>query len=376
MTLSKTSSRQGKHALSLTPTHDETARQELCQAMRAHLLSEVQDGTRTVFENRVQPAFEKETGRPFKDRHEVRRSMEHDPFYRLYCASLRTTQELMWDSIIDTCEHDMPRLVDTYKNPSTKVGGTLTLDPDLKIPRYHSAADIHLQPGGYHTDLGENDLTAGAIFDRALYLYGDGKYGTYSDIMGKMVSEQICAVQPDLKPTRILDMGCTVGNSTLPYVDAFPDAEIHAIDVGAPCLRYGHARAEALGKAVHFAQMNAEKTDYESGSFDLIVSHLLFHETSRSAFTNILKECHRLLAPNGLMVHLDIPQDQHCDDLYQSFLWDWEAYNNNETFEVVLRSLDYEVETVNAGFNPDDVSIGKVSFGWPLIIAEKTGQPR
>jgi len=29
-------------------------------------------------------------------------------------------------------------------------------------------------------------------------------------------------------------MGCSVGHSTLPYVDAFPDTEVHAIDLAGP----------------------------------------------------------------------------------------------------------------------------------------------
>ncbi|MCL6753034.1 methyltransferase domain-containing protein [Nostoc sp. CCCryo 231-06] len=61
----------------------------------------------------------------------------------------------------------------------------------------------------------------------------------------------------------------SIGNSTLPYVDGFPDAEVHAIDVGAPMLRYAHARAESLGKRVHFSQQNAEQTNFPDESFDL-----------------------------------------------------------------------------------------------------------
>ena len=89
---------------------------------------------------------------------------------------------------------------------------------------------------------------------------------------------------------------------------AFPDAHIHAIDIAAPFVRYGHARAESLGVGIHFSQQNAEQTDFEDESFDLIVSHILLHETSAKALRNILRECHRLLRPDGLMVHAEIPQ--------------------------------------------------------------------
>jgi len=36
-------------------------------------------------------------------------------------------------------------------------------------------------------------------------------------------------------------------NGTLPCLDAIPDAEMHAIELGAPMLGHGHARAEASG---------------------------------------------------------------------------------------------------------------------------------
>jgi SAM-dependent methyltransferase len=355
------------------PDHDEDARQEICRALRAHLLTEVQPGTRTVFEKRVAPEYFRKHNRHLDNRHDVREWMSADPFYRLYCVSLRSTQELLWDSVIDSVEREMPRLRSQLPEAESPTLGSLTLDPSVETPDYHAAADIHLQPGGYHTELGNDDVAAGAIYDRAVFIYGDGRYGAYNELMGSTVCDVVEAIRPGLRPRRILEIGCTVGNSILPYADHYPDAELHGIDVGSACLRYAHGRAESLEKAVHFAQANAEKTRFEDGHFDLIVSHLLFHETGKSAFRNILRECYRLLAPGGLMAHLDIPQDMHCDDLYDSFLWDWEAYNNNETFEVVLRDLDYEKEAETAGFARPDIRLETAPFGWPVLISEKPG---
>src|SRR3546814_19104901 len=78
--------------------------------------------------------------------------------------------------------------------------------------------------------------------------------------------------------------------STLPYVDAYPEAEVHAIDLSAPSLRFAHARAESLGKAVHFRQANAEHAPYGDGSFDLVVSHILLHELSCGALDRVRSE--------------------------------------------------------------------------------------
>ena len=53
---------------------------------------------------------------------------------------------------------------------------------------------------------------------------------------------------------------------------------------------------------MHFSQQNAESTDFESGSFDLVISHIMLHETSKSALVRIMKECRRLLRPGGVIV--------------------------------------------------------------------------
>ena len=66
-------------------------------------------------------------------------------------------------------------------------------------------------------------------------------------------------------------------------------SSVHAIDVAAPVLRYAFARAESLEKPIHFSQQNAESTNFSDGYFDLVVSHLMMHETSSKAIRNILK---------------------------------------------------------------------------------------
>jgi ubiquinone/menaquinone biosynthesis C-methylase UbiE len=110
---------------------------------------------------------------------------------------------------------------------------------------------------------------------------------------------------PDFAPAEILDLGCGVGHATLAYAAAFPGAVLHGLDCGAAMLRYGHRRAEGLGIPVHFRQGDAEHTPYPDASFDLATSHIVLHETSTRVLPAILKECHRLLRPGGVMLHID-----------------------------------------------------------------------
>jgi ubiquinone/menaquinone biosynthesis C-methylase UbiE len=130
--------------------------------------------------------------------------------------------------------------------------------------------------------------------------------GLLNDGRGHSVVAHLYEFFPDLRPRRILELGCGVGNTSVAVAGYFPEAEFFACDVGASLLRYAHARAEHLGTPIHFVQANAEATGLPSESFDLVYTTVVFHEVSAAAMRNILGEMHRLLAPGGVAVNLDV----------------------------------------------------------------------
>jgi ubiquinone/menaquinone biosynthesis C-methylase UbiE len=316
--------------------------------LKVHLATKVSPGNKAVYEKRAKPRFEREHKHIPQDRHDVRRVMKDEPYYQTWSALLRTSQEMMWDSVATSVERQLPELIRQAK-PNGKALGSLTLDPQLPIPSYHTAVDIHCQPGAYHTETTADDVAAGAIYDRAVHVYAMGRMGPMNDDLGASLAAYVKRQYPNFQPSKILDMGCSVGHSTIPYVDTYPEAEVHAIEIGAPMLRYAHARAEALGKRVHFSQQNAEHTNFAEGLFDLIVSHILLHETSSVAIRNIVRECHRLLRPGGMMLHVEVPQ-YHGMDPYDSFILDWDTYNNNEPFWGTLHDMDLVELATSGGF--------------------------
>jgi SAM-dependent methyltransferase len=102
---------------------------------------------------------------------------------------------------------------------------------------------------------------------------------------------------------------------------------------------------------VHFSQQNAEQTDFENGSFDLIVSHILLHETAERALHNIIRECHRLLRPGGLMIHAETPPYRQMD-AFDAFMLDWDTRNNNEPFWARSHEIDLKKLSRSGGFDP------------------------
>jgi ubiquinone/menaquinone biosynthesis C-methylase UbiE len=192
------------------------------------------------------------------------------------------------------------------------------------------------------------------VYDKGINLYMGGALGPENNLMGDTLLAYLREKHPRFTPQRILDTGCAIGNSTVVWARAFPKAKVHGIDVAAPVLRYAHARAESLGVPVDFSQQNAEKTDFADGSFDLVVSHIVLHETSKSALTRILAECRRLLAPGGLMLHLEIPRGRTA---IEKFMHNWESYNNNETFCRYMTDIDLKAEAVKGGFPAEAVVV-------------------
>jgi ubiquinone/menaquinone biosynthesis C-methylase UbiE len=280
--------------------------------------------------------------------------MTQHPLFRNYASLQRVSQELLWDVVLDSIERTLPELVERARLRGKTSCGSLTLDPALSLPKYAVGVDIHCMPGGYGGEGGPGDVTAGALYDRGVYLYALGMMGPMNDDIGGSAAKFVRDRFPDFKPRRILDLGCTVGHSTLPFVDAFPQAEVHAIDIGPSLLRYAHARAESLGKRVHFSQQDATATNFPDGHFDLITSSILFHETSAKALPAILRETWRLLAPGGIAVHGDLPPFWAMDEFNQ-FMLDCETWYNNEPYWGAMREVDQVALSIKAGFAPEKV---------------------
>lgn len=375
-----------QHSMQPTLDHDERARQEFVGSFRAHLSGQVMPGAYRVYSTQIEPAFTAQHGRPPLNQDEVRKVMTSHPYYQFWSAMQRRSQEMLWESVIDPTERQLPQLIRQANKLARKPlkggsKGTLQLDPKLVVPRYHSSVDIHLQPGGYHSDFTADDVAAGAIYDKGIYLYMGGGLGKENDVMGNTLLAYLKERHPRFVPGRILDMGCAIGNSTLVWCRAFPQAQVHGIDVGAPVLRYAHARAQSLGVAAHFSQQNAEATDFEAGSFDLVISHIMLHETSRSALVRVLRESHRLLRPGGLMLHLEIPRGNTA---FEQFMHNWESYNNNETFSRFMTEIDLKAEALKGGFSAEKTTVQEFApnldvsqmnyaenFFWKILVATR-----
>jgi SAM-dependent methyltransferase len=353
---------QFRHAVLSRPTADEKGRESFLASMRRFLIEDLYSGNEVAFKKRQVPAFIAQHGKPPATYLDVKSVMQDDPYYRAFSLLNRATQELLWDTVGESVVRQLPALRQAAANVP-KAGGTLTLDPSLKLPDYFTKVDIHVMPGSFHKEISpHDDLYAGAVYDRGVYIYAYGGIGEYNAALGQGTIDCVRGRFPDLKPRKILDMGCSAGMSTLPLAEAWPDAEIYGVDLAAPMLRYAHARSEAFGVPVHYSQQNAAHTNFADGSFDLVLSNLLLHEIPQKVTKQIIAECHRLLAPGGVMVHNDLvgwPTDP-----FQEFMAEWNVHNNNEPFERGSGTIDWVGACTEAGFAAEDVFLQPVDAAY------------
>jgi len=335
------------------PTHDEHARQAFVAALRKHLMVDMARRMRGLYDTQVAPAVAERTGHAPCDAREVRRAMLEVPYFQAWSALRYSAQELTWWSVQPQVERALPALRDTCRSLAERrpAGGTLRLDPSTPIPKEVTSLDIHLMPGCFHTEFAAHDVAQGAVYTLGTAVFGGAlKLRTRGGGVAASIAHWLRLTRPGFAPRRILDLGCTTGANTLPYLDVFPQAELHGVDIGAPLLRYAHARAEMLGRTVHYSQQNAESLDFADGSVDLVVSSFFLHEQSVRSTQRILREAHRVLRPGGLMVHMELPPA--CEtDAYYSFYLDWDAYYNNEPHYAAFRALDLRQAVCDAGFD-------------------------
>lgn len=343
-----------QHAVFPSPTHDEAARYNYLAALNKYLSGAIGAGNKIAYDTRVLPAFQAEHGRDPADRFEIRDAMNADDWHRYWSALKRNSMEMRQQNGRAIALRQIDELSAKVRQYN-EGRDTLILDPALPLPHYMNATDIHCMPGSYHGEERTGDMSAGANYDSGFFATTGGALGALSDGGGQALVEWIAKERPGWKPRRILDIGCTIGHNIVPLALAFPDTEVIAIDTAAAVLRYGHARAQALGaKNIRFIQMNAEDMSrFPDGHFDWVQTTMFLHELSGKALPRIINEGARVLAPGGLMFHLEQPEYSDDMPLYEQFIRDWDAFNNNEPFWSAMHALDVKQVMADAGFPKD-----------------------
>jgi SAM-dependent methyltransferase len=277
--------------------------------------------------------------------------------FRAWAAVTHRSQTMMWDSVEAAAQLGATQAAAELETLAGRPArrGSLELDPHLLVPEPIASVEIHRQPGGYVAERGPHDAIAGFRYHGSSLIYsaGKGQKDVGTDARGRAIAELVRERFPQLAPRRILELGCGIGVATQAIAAHFPGAEYHAIDVGAGLLRFAHLLAEQRGVPLHFHQRDAADTRFPDGHFDLIVSNIFFHETGETKLPAVLRECRRVLARGGGMLHFDVANQRERMAFADRAMNDWQVRWNGEPFWSGFAATDMSAALAAAGFAPD-----------------------
>jgi SAM-dependent methyltransferase len=338
------------HRLKISVDRDTAARQDFVSQLRGYILNDMAEAMRKSYDDDVAPAFERQHGRPPATQDEVHDAMRSNTLFKFYSSVRYNAQEMVWNSVIPGVERALPEIEAAIRRLSGSAGGTLTLDPGVAIPANVAGLPVHLMPGGYAPS---PSPAAGAVYDNGLAVFSAGFMGRNLDDIGLSMSNYVKFRHPDFKPRKILDCGATVGHNAAAWAATFPDAEVHAIDVSAATVTYGHGRAESLGLPVHFRQMDATCLKYPDECFDVVFTSMFLHELAVRDIERFMSEAHRVLRPGGMLINMELPPNQELKP-YDQFYLDWDSYYNMEPYYRTYRDQDPKALLSGAGFAAAD----------------------
>lgn len=344
-----------RHELLPRVNHDEAARFNFLANLGVHLGSQIFPRLPTVYAERVVPGYRARTGREPATGQDVKAAVERDPSFQTWSALRRDMMEQRQRAGRAVVYRQLPDLI-REAEAVNRGQPTLRLDPGLTVPRYLAEVDNHCAAGGYHTEVLPDDVSPAANYEAGHFVIAGGGTGSKSDAIGRAMARYVGSAFPDFKPRRIVDLGAGAGFNTVPIALAFPDAEVIALDVAAPMLRYGHARAKLLGASnITFVQGNGETFQFEPGTVDWVQTSMVWHETSTRAFRTMLRNIHRWLRPGGLSLNMEQPNFEKTTTPFEKYVRDWDAWYNCEPFWAKLHTMDVSRELADAGFAPERV---------------------
>jgi SAM-dependent methyltransferase len=312
--------------------------------------------------------FKEKNGYPPSTMNEAATLIEPEPLYRFACGVQHNAQHLMWAAGTDSLKPYREKILGQMNElkPANPLG-QLELHPDMDLPAWYVEHDIHLTPGGYW-----GDEMLGAIYQRSVSMYSTcWRRGRSPQAL---IAYSRSAPKRDYR--RILDMGCSLGGSTMALRRAYPEAtEIVGIDLSAAALRWAHLTAEEQGLQITFSQRNAAETGYFAESFDLISAFLLLHEEPPDVVDQTIREVFRLLRPGGHVMFLEAPRYAVLKPEI-AFLQDFDTRGNGEPFWGPFLTRDLPALLRQTGFV--NVEEGPLDFDepsyWGSAALMRTGE--
>ena len=141
----------------------------------------------------------------------------------------------------------------------------------------------------------------------------------------------------NLKPKKILDLGCGPGNLTDLIIEKYPDAEIHMVDISEEMVKKCELKYKG-NPNIHPHCMDFRKLNFEAGSFDLILSSISIHHINDENKYIMFWNVNHLLTPSGVFSYSDQFSGVN-DEIYRKNISAWK----DETFQMGTTESEWKM---------------------------------
>ncbi|MBZ8182125.1 class I SAM-dependent methyltransferase [Oscillatoria salina] len=265
-------------------------------------------------------------------------------------------QQTIWERFLKQIIRpliDEDKLREFHQNTDWETVEANFSNPNLDYPDYYKSQNFHGVEKGYlnpGASVSYDPITQYVLPPNETWI----RQGVIEAIAGQ--------------PRRILDLGCGTGSTTVLLKQAFPDAEVIGLDLSPYMLFMGDRKAQQQGLEIKWVHGNAEATDLEEASFEVVTASLLFHETPPAVSKAILREAFRLLKPGGQVIILDgnqktLRQVNWLSEIFEEpYIKDYatdsvEAWLGAANFEAVQTKDWWWLNQITTGIKPTPVVV-------------------
>ena len=186
-------------------------------------------------------------------------------------------------------------------------------------------------------------------------------YDPLTRLFGFDAIREALLTQANVQPShRVLDVGCGTGTLVLLVKQRHPQADVSGLDPDPKALARGRSKAARAGVTVQFDQGFADALPYANGTFDRVVSSLMFHHLPRDVKSGMLREVHRVLALGG-QLHLMDFTGSHGHGRLAQLLHPHQALKDNAEDRVLTLMRE-------AGFPEPKHVAGRKTFFGPIAF--------
>jgi ubiquinone/menaquinone biosynthesis C-methylase UbiE len=326
------------NALPALARRSDAAYLDFVEGFREHIL-----GRGAGFEERLNEALLEDAqrrGRGYEDPEDVREFVHRTALGPLRDRLARTQQEMKWHALWRSFDEQRTELEAELARWDTRGPGSLQTDPAFEVPPYLNV-HFHLQPGGYF-----KDTLSGLLYHYGTKVFFRGG-NDQDELHGALV--RTVPVPADGAPRRVLDLACSIGQSTTAFKRRFPQAHVTGIDYSAPMLRAAHRRAAMQGVEVSFRQALIERTGFPDAHFDVTFAFIVFHELPLRIIEATVREAARVTRPGGVFAVYDFAGSQGMSPFQRYHRW-FDARHNNEPYSQDFCDCDFDAILARHGF--------------------------